>query len=379
MSECKYSKKCSGCQLQNLSYAEQLHLKQVKVINLIGRLCHVEEIIGMENPYSYRNKSQTIFGVKSGKTISGIYQSTTKGIVEVDSCMIENEDANKICQTIKKLLSSFKIKPYDLKTQTGFLRHVLVRKGFNTGEILVVLVTTKGEFKSSRSFVNELVRRHPEITSVVWNINTSNTPLLLGEKCEVLYGKGYIIEKICGLSFRISPRSFFQVNTTQAEILYNKAKEFASLTGKETVIDAYCGTGTIGLSMASLAKRITGVELNKDAVKDAKENARTNKIENAEFYANDAGKFMLNLAENNEKIDVVVTDPPRAGCSIAFLKSVQRLSPKKIVYISCNPETLARDLRFLTKNDYRITMAQPVDLFPYTNHVEVIVALVKNV
>ena len=379
MSECKYSKKCSGCQLQNLSYAEQLHLKQVKVINLIGRLCHVEEIIGMENPYSYRNKSQTIFGVKRGKTISGIYQSTTKGIVEVDSCMIENEDANKICETIKKLLSSFKIKPYDLKTQTGFLRHVLVRKGFNTGELLVVLVTTKGVFKSSRSFVNELVRRHPEITSVVWNINTSNTPLLLGEKCEVLYGKGYIIEKICGLSFRISPRSFFQVNTTQAEILYNKAKEFASLTGKETVIDAYCGTGTIGLSMASLAKRVAGVELNKDAVKDAKENARINKIENAEFYANDAGKFMLNLAENNEKIDVVVTDPPRAGCSIAFLKSVQRLSPKKIVYISCNPETLARDLRFLTKNDYRITMAQPVDLFPYTNHVEVIVALVKNV
>ncbi len=378
MSECKYSKKCSGCQLQNLSYEEQLHLKQVKVIKLIGRLCHVEEIIGMENPHNYRNKSQTIFGVKNGKLISGIYQSTSKKIVEVDSCMIENEEANKICQTIKILSSSFKIKPYDFRTKTGFLKHVLIRKGFNSGEILVVLVTARGEFKSIRSFVNELKRRHPEITSIVWNVNLTDTALLLGEKSQVLYGDGYISESLCGLSFRISPRSFFQVNTTQAEILYNKAKEFAELKGDEIIIDAYCGTGTIGLTMAESAKKIVGVELNKDAVKDAKENAILNGIENAKFFADDAGDFMLKLSENNKKIDVLVTDPPRAGCSIKFLNSTIMLNPKKIVYISCNPETLARDLRFLAKNGYIIEKAQPVDLFPYTNHVEVVVSLHKK-
>ena len=378
MSYCKYSKKCSGCQLQNLSYTEQLRLKQANVIKLIGRLCHIEDIIGMENPLNYRNKTQTIFGVKGGKTISGIYQSTIKKIVEVDNCMIENEEANRICQTIKKLSSSFKIKPYDLKTKTGFLKHVLVRKGFNSGEILVVLVTAKGAFKSPRSFVNELVRRHPEITSIVWNINPTETALFLGEKSEVLYGDGYISETLCDLSFRISPRSFFQVNTTQAEVLYKKAKELAQLTGNETVIDAYCGTGTIGLYMADSAKRIIGVELNKDAVKDAKENARLNKIENAKFFAEDAGKFMMNLAYEKQKIDVLITDPPRAGCSIQFLNSTIKLLPQRIVYISCNPVTLARDIRYLTKNGYEIKTAQPVDLFPFTNHVEVVVSLSRK-
>ena len=378
MAECKYAKKCSGCQLQNLSYEEQLRLKQVKVIRLIGRLCHVDEIIGMEDPLNYRNKTQTIFGVKEGKIISGIYQSTAKKIVAVDDCMLETKEANEICKTLRKLFTSFKIKPYDFKTRAGFIKHVLVRKGFNSGEILVVLVTAKGEFKSTRSFVNELVRRHPNITSIVWNINPTDTALFLGEKSEVLYREGYINESLCGLNFRISPRSFFQVNTVQAEVLYKKAKEFADLRDNEVVVDAYCGTGTIGLSMADSAKKVIGVELNKDAVKDAKENAKLNGISNAQFFNGDAGDFMVDLANKNETVDILIADPPRAGCSIKFLKSTVKLKPKRMVYISCNPETLARDLHYLVKNGYKVDKAQPVDMFPYTNHVEVVVSLSKH-
>ena len=273
---------------------------------------------------------------------------------------------------------NFKIKPYDLNTGSGFLRHVLVRKGFTSGEIMVVFVTAKGDFKSKTSFVNELLRRHSKITTIVWNINPTTTPLMLGNQSEILYGKGYITDTLCGLSFRISPRSFYQINPTQTEKLYSLAKEYAKLTGNEKVIDAYCGTGTIGLTMADKAKEIIGVEVNSDAIKDAKENAKLNGIKNAKFYNADAGDFMYELAERGEKADVVITDPPRAGCSIKFLKSLLKLSPKRIVYISCNPETQARDLITLTKNGYKVTKIQPVDLFPHTNHVETLVCLTRK-
>ncbi len=378
MSNCPYAKKCSGCQLQNLTYKEQLQMKQVKVIRLLGKYCHVEEIIGMDNPYNYRNKVQSALAIKNGKTIAGIYQSTSNKIVEVENCMLEDKDATKIVATVKKLCPNFKIKPYDLNTGSGFLRHVLIRKGFTSGEIMVVLVTSRGEFKSKTSFVNELLRRHPEITTIVWNINPTSTALMLGNKSEILYGSGYIKDTLCGLSFRISPRSFYQINPIQTEILYSIAKEYASLTGKEKVIDAYCGTGTIGLTMAREAKEIIGVEVNSDAIRDAKENATLNGIKNAKFYNADAGDFMCDLASKNEKADVVITDPPRAGCSIKFLRSLLKLSPKRIVYISCNPETQARDLITLTKNGYRVSKIQPVDLFPHTNHVESVVCLTKN-
>lgn len=376
--KCQYAKKCSGCQLQNLTYKEQLKMKQVKSIRLLGKFCHVEEIIGMDNPYYYRNKVQSAFAYKNGKTVSGIYQSASSKIVPVDSCLLEDKDAQKIVSTIKKLCPNFKLKPYDLNTGNGFLRHVLVRKGFSSGEIMVVLVTSKCDFKSKTSFVNELLRRHPEITTVVWNINPTSTALMLGNQSEILYGNGYITDTLCGLSFRISPRSFYQINPTQTEKLYSIAKDYASLTGNERVIDAYCGTGTIGLTMANIAKKIIGVEVNSDAIKDAKENAKLNGITNAKFYNDDAGDFMCDLANKNEKIDVVITDPPRAGCSIKFLKSLLKLFPKRIVYISCNPETQARDLITLTKNGYKVTKIQPVDLFPHTNHVETLVCLTRK-
>lgn len=378
MSSCPYAKKCSGCQLQNLTYREQLSMKQVKLIKLLGRYGHVDEIIGMDEPYRYRNKMQSAFTVKNGRIISGIYQSATMKIVPVDSCMLEDKCGEPIVKTVKEMSPSFKIKAYDLNTGSGFLRHILIRKGFSTGEIMLVLVTAKGDFKSKRSFVNELLRRHPEITTVVWNINPTETPLMLGEYSEVLYGNGYITDTLCGLNFRISPRSFYQINPTQTEKLYAIAKEYASITGKETVIDAYCGTGTIGMTMADSAREVIGVEINGDAVADAKENAKHNGVKNIKFHNADAGDFMREMAQKGEKVDVVITDPPRAGCSMQFLRSLITLAPKRIVYISCNPETLARDLAILTRNGYKVKRMQGVDMFPHTSHVESVVCLTRK-
>ena len=378
MLPCPYAKKCGGCSLQNLPYEEQLHLKQAKLIKLLGRFGRVSEIIGMEDPTHYRNKIQAAFRSKSGKVVSGVYQSASRRIVEVEDCMLEDSCAAPILATIRKLCASMKIKPYDLESGQGFLRHALIRKGFYSGQILVVLVTARGEFRSERSFVNELIRRHPEITTVVRNINPTDTPLFLGSESHVLYGEGCITDRLCGLDFRISPRSFYQVNPTQTEILYGKAKEFANLTGNETVIDAYCGTGTIGLTVASGAKEVIGVEVNKDAVADAIENARRNGIANAVFHAADAGELMETMAARGQTADVVITDPPRAGCSGKFLRSLMRLSPARIVYVSCNPETLARDLYTLTKGGYKVKKIQPVDMFPFTSHVECVVSLTKQ-
>lgn len=376
--KCPYAKKCGGCQLWNLTYPEQLSFKQVKLIRLLGRFCHVDEIIGMDDPYYYRNKVQTAYAMRRGKVIGGVYQSSTGKIAEVENCMIEDEAASRISSTIAKLLVSFKIKPYDPESRTGFFRHTLVRRGFATGQIMVVLVTRSGEFKSCRSFVNALLQRHPEITTVVRNINDGRIRLSLGKVNQTLHGEGYIEDRLMGLTFRISPSAFYQVNPVQTEMMYGKAKEFAGLTGDETVIDAYCGTGTIGMIMADCAKKVIGVELNADAVKDAKANAKNNGIKNIEFHCTDAGEFMVDLARQNQKIDVVITDPPRAGCSKDFLRSLVTLAPKRIVYVSCNPETLARDLGYLTKNGYKANAVQGVDMFPFTEHVECVVRMVHR-
>lgn len=375
---CPYAKKCGGCSLQNLTYEEQLSLKQAKVIRLVGKYCHVDEIIGMDEPFHYRNKVQSAFSFRNGRTFCGIYQSATNRVVPIDECLLEDRSASKIIKTVNELVNSFKIKSYDLTTQKGFIRHVLVRTGEKTGEIMVVLVTAKGEFPHKSNFVSALLKKHPEITTVVWNINPYKTALMLGERSEVLFGKGYITDELCGLKFRISPRSFYQVNAKQTEILYKKAFEFASLSGNERIVDAYCGTGTIGLTMSKGAKEVIGIEVNSDAVADAVENARANGIKNARFINADAGEFMQSLAEKGERIDVVITDPPRAGCSVKFIKSLLSLSPEKIVYVSCNPETLSRDLFALRKGGYKVKKIQPVDMFPFTDHVETVVLLERN-
>lgn len=374
--KCPVSKKCGGCQLWNLSYEEQLKFKQAKVNKLLGNFHKVSPIIGMEHPFHYRNKVQAAFGrTRGGEIISGVYQSSTHNIVKIDSCLIEDKKADEIIVTIRKLIKSFKLTVFDERTMKGFLRHVLVKRGFNTNEIMVVLVTGIINFPSKNAFTKELLKIHPEITTIVQNVNNKFTSMILGDREEVLFGNGYIEDILCGNRFRISPKSFYQINPVQTEVLYGKAIEFAELTGNERVIDAYCGIGTIGLIAAKNVKELIGCEVNADAIKDAKINAKINNITNAKFICADAGEFMLKMKEAKEKADVVFMDPPRAGSDRKFLSSVLALAPEKIVYISCNPETQQRDLFYLTKNGYKVKKIQPVDMFPFTSHVETVVLL----
>ena len=375
---CRYSKKCGGCQLTNLSYPEQLRFKQVKCIRELGKFGHVDEIIGMDEPFHYRNKVQAAFATLNGKIISGVFQSSSHRIVNVDSCRIEDEKADEIIVTIRKMLPNFKLSSFNEDSGRGFLRHVLVKRGFSTNEIMVVLVTPTSLFPKKNAFINELLRRHPEITTIVQSVNGGKTSLVLGKEEIVLYGNGYIEDILCGKRFRISARSFYQINPFQTEILYNTAIEFAGLKKTDVVIDAYCGIGTIGLIAAADCANVLGVELNADAVIDAKINAKLNKTGNIRFICADAGKLMVNMSETGEKADVVFMDPPRAGSDMPFLKSLVTLAPEKIVYISCNVETQKRDLNYLVRNGYRVKKIQPVDMFPWTNHVESVVKLIRQ-
>ena len=376
---CTLYKKCGGCQLQNMTYEEQLSFKQAKAIKTLGRFGHVEEIIGMDKPYHYRNKVQAAFGTtRGGKIISGVYQSSSHNIVLVDECKLEDKTADKIIVDIRKMLPEFRLTAYNEDSGKGFLRHVLVKRAFSTGQVMVVLVTGHHLFPAKKEFLKKLLTSHKEITTVIWNINGGKTSLVLGDREEILYGDGYIEDILCGKRFRISAKSFYQINPTQTEKLYSTAIYFADLTGKETVLDAYCGTGTIGIVASDKAKQVIGVELNKDAVKDAIYNAKLNKSDNIRFCCADAGKFMVGMAEERERVDVVLMDPPRAGSDLPFLKSVVTLAPEKVVYISCNIETQARDLAFLCKNGYRVKRIQPVDMFPHTSHIECVCMLTKK-
>lgn len=375
---CPLAKKCGGCQLQNMSYPQQLQWKQRKVERLLGKFHRVEPIIGMEHPVHYRNKVQAAFGLDRGRRIiSGVYQSSTHRIVPVESCMIEDQKADQIITSIRHLLPQFRIQPFDERTGQGLLRHVLVKRGFSSGQIMVVLVTVSPILPAKNRFVEALLQKHPDITTVVQNINPGFTSMVLGEREKVLYGPGTIEDTLCGCVFRISAKSFYQINPVQTEVLYSRALEMAQLTGSERVIDAYCGIGTIGMIAARQAGQVLGVELNRDAVRDAISNAKRNNITNIYFQCADAGEFMREMAAEGETADVVLMDPPRAGSDEAFLSSLVKLSPTKVVYISCNPETQVRDVTYLTQNGYSVCTIQPVDMFPYTNHVETVVLLSK--
>lgn len=373
---CPAYKKCGGCQL-DVTYKQQLSYKQRTVIKLLGRYCRVSPILGMDDPLHYRCKVSNAFGFSRGQVITGVWQASAGKIAKIDHCALEDERAGKIVRTIAKLLPAFKIKTYDERTGVGFLRFVTIRIGKQSGQILVALGTNSGAFPSKHDFVRALTEQCPEITTIVQNVSTDRLNLVLGAKETVLHGDGYITDSLCGCEFRISARSFFQINPTQTEKLYATAVEFAELDGSQTVIDAYCGVGTIGIIASSKAKRVLAVEQNSDAVKNAIENASHNGADNVRVLCADAGAFMEELAEHGESADVVFTDPPRAGCSKQFLHALLALSPKKIVYISCNPETLARDLYFLTKNGYEAKKIQPVDMFPFTKHIEVVVELAR--
>ena len=376
---CPYAKKCGGCDYQGIEYKKQLEVKEENVRKLLKDFVKVSPIVGMENPYYYRHKVHAVFDcVARGQVVAGVYKKNSHDVVDIESCQIEDQEADKIIREIKDLLKSFKIRTYDEDTGYGLLRHVLVRKGYHTGEIMVVLVLVSPILPSKNNFVKTLRKNHPNISTVVINVNDKRTSMVLGERNIVVYGKGFIEDKLCGCTFRISPNSFYQVNPAQTENLYEKAIACAALTGKEKVIDAYCGTGTIGIIASKHAKEVIGVELNKDAIKDAITNAKRNEIKNIRFINDDAGKYMVSLAEKKETVDVVIMDPPRSGSDEAFLSSVVKLAPKRVVYVSCGPDTLARDLKYLTKKGYKVTEATPYDMFPMTAHTEVVVSLVRK-
>ena len=376
---CPVHGKCGGCQLLDMPYEKQLKQKQKQVNKLLKPYCNTEKIIGMENPFHYRNKVHAVFGHrKDGTVISGIYQQGTHFIVPVDECLIEDKRADAIIRDIRDLLKSFKIKTYNEDTGYGLFRHVLVRTGHHSGQVMVVFVVGSPILPSKNNFVKALRKLHPEITTIILNVNNQKTSMILGEKETVLYGKGYIEDELCGHIFRISSKSFYQVNTAQTEKLYTKAIELAGLTGKERVIDAYCGIGTIGLIASDKAKEVISVELNPDAVKDAIVNAKRNGIKNVRFYRNDASVFMRQMANEGESVDVVFMDPPRSGSDEKFLSSVVTLRPKRIVYVSCEPTTLARDLKYLTKHGYRAVTAVPFDMFPATEHCETVCLLSRK-
>ena len=376
---CPHAKQCGGCQLQHVPYAQQLAQKQRRVRELLGGFGPVLPILGMEEPKHYRNKVTAAFALdRNRKIVSGIYQPGSHAVVPVDSCLIEDETADAIIVDIRRMLPDFRIKVFDERSGTGWLRHVLVRRGFATRQALVVLVAVSPIFPLQKPFVQKLRELHPEVRSVVLNINDRVTPVVLGTREKVLYGEGAIEDILCGYRFRISPRSFYQINPVQTEKLYRTALDFAELTGAETVLDAYCGIGTIGITASGRAKQVIGVELNRDAVADAIVNARLNGIKNCWFTAGDAGEYMEQMARDGMRPDLVFLDPPRAGSDERFLSSLLRCAPKKVVYVSCDPETLARDLGTLTKGGYRVRKSQPVDMFPYTRHIECVCQLFKE-
>ena len=376
---CPVSRRCGGCIYSGVPYEEQLKKKQEALQALLGSFCEVRPILPMESPLYYRNKVHHVFSRdRQGNILSGSYEAGSHRVVPVENCLLEDQTCQEIMHTLRKLFKSFKITVFNETSGYGLLRHVLLRRGFSTGEILVVLVVTSPVFPGKNNVVKALRKEHPEISSIVLNINDRETSMVLGSRNITIYGPGFIRDQLMGLTFRISPSSFYQVNPAQTEILYRTAIDFAALTGKEEVLDAYCGTGTIGLAAASGAKQVTGVELNPDAVKDAIANARVNHIENAAFVTGDAGEYMTALAEEHQKPDVLFMDPPRSGASEAFLHAVLRLRPERIVYVSCGPETLARDLEILTKKHYQVTRIQPVDMFPLTEEAEVVCLLLRT-
>lgn len=373
--QCPVRKKCSGCQLSNMPYKRQLEFKQKKVAMLLDRYAKIEPIIGMDVPYHYRTKVQSALTLNShGDIISGVYQSSTGGVVYCKSgCLTEDKRTEKAAAAVRKLMRSFKVMPYDRRTGRGTLRHVLIKRGIKTDQLMIVLVSATPVFPCGKKFAAALKEECHDVETVIFTVNKTETNLLVTGRETVLLGKGYIEDEMLGKRFRISAKSFYQINPYQTEKLYSKAVELAQLDKNSKVIDAYCGTGTIGIIAADKAGEVIGCELNEDAVKDAVVNAKLNKCENVRFFCSDAGQFMQGAAYSGEFVpDVVFMDPPRAGADKAFIGALCSIAPKRIVYISCNPETLARDLRLLCSGGYKAETICPVDMFPHTQHVETV-------
>ena len=381
--ECRLkAKKCGGCPMLGLDYAEQLKQKEAAVRKLVGKYGPVAPIRGAENPCHYRNKVISTFAAgPGGKLVSGIYAAGTHKVLPVESCLLQDEVLDTVMHAVRAAASTCRYQPYNEDKGTGLLRHCLLRRGVVSGQVMVVLVTAQPVLPGAKNFVRALLaeaeKRHVPVTTVVQNYNPRRTSVVLGEEEKVLYGKGFILDTLCGKTYAISPRSFYQINHAQTEVLYGLAVDAAKLAGKEVVLDAYCGIGTIGLTAADHAKQVVGVELNRDAVHDAIGNAKHNGVKNARFFAADATQWIGEAAAAGERADVIFMDPPREGSTPQFIESVARMAPKRVVYVSCNPVTLARDLELLTRKGYKVESSTPVDMFPHSKHIETVCLLSK--
>lgn len=382
---CPAYKRCGGCQMQHLSYKAQLEFKKQKVIDCIERIgkikmdsVTVHDTIGMEPPYYYRNKVQLPVGEKNGEVQIGFYAERSHEIINIDKCYIQFEAANEIIKLVKEWMNKFKIQGYDEETGKGTLRHIMIRKGFKTEQIMLVLVTVNEALPYKKELIESLTQNIDGITGIIQNINRKKTNVILGEKEITLWGDNQIQDYIGQFKFNISSKSFFQVNPVQTEKLYAAALKYAGLTGNEVVFDAYCGTGTISLFLSQNAKMVYGVEIIPEAIENAKINADQNKVTNAEFIVGKSEEEIPKLIKRGIKPDVVVVDPPRKGCEKVLLESIASAAPRNIVYVSCDPATLSRDLGILSELGYEVKEVQPVDMFPATGHVETVVLLYKK-
>lgn len=380
--KCPIAEVCGGCQIMSLDYSEQLNIKTQRVRETLKRIGKIDstvlDTLGMEEPYHYRNKAQFPIGMDGSTPIMGFFKTGTHEIVNTEHCYIQHSVNDVLTGIVKEYIAKHFITVYDEKSRKGLLRHMVSRISYETGEVMVIFVINGTELPFKEELIESLKKEVKSLKTVVQNINTKNTNVIFGDKTTTLYGEGFIVDKIKDLSFYISPRSFFQVNPIQTKVLYEKALEYANLTGEETVFDLYCGIGSISLFLAQKAKKVYGIEIVPEAIEDAKKNADLNNFTNTEFILGAAEVAVPKLYEKGITADVVVVDPPRKGCEEKVLETMVKMDPKRIVYVSCNPSTLARDLAYLEENGYKTIEVQPVDLFPHSAHVETVCLLERK-
>ncbi|WP_342007448.1 23S rRNA (uracil(1939)-C(5))-methyltransferase RlmD [Bacillus sp. YBsi01] len=379
---CPIYKQCGGCQLQHMTYEGQLLFKQKQVKDVLERIgkldlskVTVHPTLGMEDPWNYRNKAQVPVGEREGGLVAGFYQQRSHDIIDMSACLIQQSKNDEAVKAVKDICANYGVKAYNEERHKGWLRHIMVRYGVVTGEMMIVFITRTNDFPHKAKIIEDITAQFPHVKSIVQNINPNKTNVIFGDETNVIWGEEYIYDLIGDVKFAISARSFYQVNPEQTKVLYDKALEYAELQGEETVIDAYCGIGTISLFLAKQAKKVYGVEIVPEAIEDAKRNAELNGIKNAEFAVGEAETVIPKWYEEGITADTLVVDPPRKGCDEALLRTIIDMKPKRVVYVSCNPGTLARDLRVLKDGGYQTLEVQPVDMFPHTNHVECVAVL----
>lgn len=379
---CSLANICGGCQIMHMDYQAQLDIKGKRVkqtLERIGKIhTNVLPTLGMENPYEYRNKAQFPVGIVKGAAIFGFYKKSTHDIIDTDYCHIQSPINKEVVEAMKEYITTYKVSVYDEKTRKGLIRHLVTKVGFTTEEVMVVIVTNGKELPYKEELIEILTKKIQGLKSIVQNVNNRNTNVIFGRETVAIFGENKIVDYIGDLKFHISAQSFFQVNPLQTKVLYEKALDYAELKGEESVFDIYCGIGTISLFLARKAKKVIGVEVVEAAIDDAKENAQINNIHNAEFYVGKAEEVIPRLYKEGIKADVVVVDPPRKGCEEEVLETIVKMNPQRVVYVSCNPATLARDLAYLQERGYETMEVQPVDMFPHTAHVETVVLMSKN-